>query len=542
MSFAPLLPWFVVLMVLLLSWWQQRRYRKELNVRQSTEATLHATETTLQRMYQAIESASDAIGIGDFSGTSLYHNRAHRDLFGYSVEELNAIPEAGVLFADVKTAGEIHASLQKGRSWSGEVEVKSKGGRCIPAFVRADIIRDENNVPVGIFGVFTDITERRQAAQALVDERQRLAITLESIGEGVITTDQSGRVDRLNHVAEQLTGWSQQDARGQLMATVLPLFDEQSRLPRLAVTTGDRTGSQHPIGKFSCVLVMRDGRERLIAAMATPLRSDELSEQGAVVVFRDIADDRRLAEEKERTTRLESLGLLAGGIAHDFANLLTAIMGHLSLAQTTEHLPQEAAVSLSEVERAAWRARDLTKQLLTFAKGGTLQRSLVALGGVIRESVAFAMHDAGGVVTEFQVPDDLWPVDADEGQLGQVINNLALNAVQAMGQRGLLRIVARNVEPGVLSVGGLAGRAAVHVQLVDTGPGIPAESLSKIFDPFFTTKAKGTGLGLATVYSIVKKHGGHIHVESKLGLGTTFDVYLPAERVPTSTVRERHIN
>jgi two-component system cell cycle sensor histidine kinase/response regulator CckA len=536
-TFFILLPWNIGVLALLFAAWIYQKYQREVRGRKVADAELQRRSVALQRMQRAIESASDAIGIGDFEGHSLYHNPAHIALFGYTVEQLNSVPEGGVLFADPSVAGEIHRSLREGRSWSGEVDVRAQDGRRVPALVRADIIRDEAGQPVGIFGVFTDITERRKIVAALAAERQRLAITLESIVDGVVTTDRDGCVELMNPVAEQLTGWTHAEARGKPLDVVMPLLDERSRTPRSVIVSQRATGSQNPLGDLANILQMRDGRERLVGSMAGALDDRDGKQQGLVIVFRDITLERRRADEREYANKLESLGLLAGGIAHDFANLLTAIIGHLALAQTTEGLPEEAAGRLAHVERAAMRARDLTQQLLTFAKDGAPRKERVSLDSIMREAVMFALTEAPDVVVDFSIPDNLWPLEADVGQLGQVFNNLALNAVQAMDARGRLRITVDNAEPGAVRGHALADRRVVHVRITDTGTGIAPESVAKIFDPFFTTKAKGTGLGLATVYSIVQKHGGHIEVESVVGVGTTFHVYLPVAETALAETR-----
>mgnify|MGYP001551029351 CR=1 FL=1 len=192
---------------------------------------------------------------------------------------------------------------------------------------------------------------------------------------------------------------------------------------------------------------------------------------------------------------------------------------------------------LAAAERAAWRAKDLTQQLATFAKGGQPQKKPVAIEEIIRESVAFALHAAAGVEARHDIPADLWLVEADIGQLAQVFNNLALNAVQAMNGRGTLTVTAENLPDAAEAPTPGAPARMVCVRIADDGPGIPPENLAKIFDPFFTTKASGTGLGLATVYSIVKKHGGRIGVDSTVGQGTTFRIHLPAAAPGSVAVR-----
>lgn len=241
----------------------------------------------------------------------------------------------------------------------------------------------------------------------------------------------------------------------------------------------------------------------------------------------------RLKEEQEKTIRLDSLSQFAGAVGHDFANHLSAILGHLTLAQLTENLAPDAAKHMAEVERAAWHARDLTQQLIAFGKISAPEKRTLALPDIVRESIFFALQtarNAPAVSTEFIAPNDLWSVEADASQLGQVINNLALNAIQAMGEQGgSLRIIARNRASGTESGAIMGDCHTVHLSFVDTGPGISVQNLAGIFEPFSATGKKGMGLGLATAYSVIKKHGGHIHAESTVGVGTTIHIYLQAE-------------
>jgi nitrogen-specific signal transduction histidine kinase/ActR/RegA family two-component response regulator len=242
----------------------------------------------------------------------------------------------------------------------------------------------------------------------------------------------------------------------------------------------------------------------------------------------DLTPRRQLEAEYQRASKLEAVGILAGGIAHDFNNILTVVLGNITLAELDVAETGTAGPLLREAKRATLRARDLTQQLLTFAKGGDPVRSAVNLAELLRESAGFALHGAKAR-GEFELPEGLWPADADKGQLGQVIQNLVINSAQAMPQGGIVRIGAGNVTietgPGP---GGLPAGRYVRIQVTDTGVGVAPEHLAKIFDPYFTTKQQGSGLGLATVYSIIRKHHGHVEVESQLGAGTTFRLWLPA--------------
>ena len=521
------LPWVLLGGAVLVGVWLRRRYRaKWVEAQKRAGEQLANAQTMLRRISQAVESTSDAVGIGDMEGNSLYHNHAHMQMFGYTVEELNAVPEAGVLFADRKIAQEILVAVKAGNSWRGETDIMSKTGDRIPAFVRADIIRDETGQPVGIYGVFADVTERRRLDRLLLEERARLKVTLQSIGDGVITTDMGGCVVSMNPVAEKLSGWTQSSASGCLLQEILPLLDEQSRQPlenpALRLIRSQAKGRQVQ----NSMLVMADGKERFLIETTSFIRSGSEGMAGVVQVLHDVTDDRKRAAEAARAGKLESLGLLAGGVAHDFNNLLMAMAGNISLARMDPDLSESLARRLGEIDKIVWRARDLTQGLKTFAKGDAPQKKRTDLLGLIRETATLALQGASTEL-ELNLRDDLLPVEADGSQLGQVLHNIILNAVQAMSQRGRIVISAMNLDENDDSASRL-GQRWIKISITDNGPGIGPEALPKIFDPFFTTKTKGTGLGLATSSSIVEGHGGKLRVESTLGHGTTFHVFLPA--------------
>ena len=234
-----------------------------------------------------------------------------------------------------------------------------------------------------------------------------------------------------------------------------------------------------------------------------------------------------LEKELQRASKLESLGVLAGGIAHDFNNLLTIILCNVSLAQTNTTVVAAVGECLRDAERGARRARSLTMQLLTFAKGGDPLRSALSLAEIVRESAGFVLRGST-VGCDFDFAHALWAADADRDQIGQVVHNLVLNATQAMPNGGRVHIALTNERLAAHTVDSLPAGRYVRLTVADTGSGIPAELLTKIFDPYFSTKKAGSGLGLATVYSIVRKHKGHIGVNSEPGKGSTFQVWLPA--------------
>jgi signal transduction histidine kinase/ActR/RegA family two-component response regulator len=241
---------------------------------------------------------------------------------------------------------------------------------------------------------------------------------------------------------------------------------------------------------------------------------------------REIVERQRVEEELLKMAKLESIGILAGGIAHDFNNILTAIQGNISLAKLASKPRDKVFEWLGEAEKASTRARDLTQQLLTFSRGGEPVKKASHIASIVRDSCEFALRGSS-VRCEFSIPEHVWTVNADEGQISQVISNLVINAHQAMPQGGVIDVRVDHSEVGPEHGLQIPAGDYVRISIEDHGCGIPEEHLSKIFDPYFTTKEKGSGLGLATSYSIIRKHEGLIAVASTPGFGTTFDVYLP---------------
>jgi len=284
------------------------------------------------------------------------------------------------------------------------------------------------------------------------------------------------------------------------------------------------------VSRRSTILAERDLTEHPIEESRAPIRNEEGRTVGMVLVFRDITDSLRIQEERARASKLESLGLLASGIAHDFNNILMAVMGNVSMARMTMPRTGMSDNWLGEAEQACVRARQLTWQLLTFSKGGVPTRKTIAIDRILRESAALALRGTN-VSGMFDIAPDLSTVDADATQLVQVFSNVLINAQQAMPHGGVVTITAENVlerDRRLEHALRVEPRAYVKVSIVDKGIGIPKEHLGRIFDPYFSTKQRGSGLGLAATYSIVKNHGGFLAVDSHTGRGTTVHINLPA--------------
>ncbi|MDO9042321.1 MAG: PAS domain S-box protein [Desulfocapsaceae bacterium] len=371
-------------------------------------------------------------------------------------------------------------------------------------------------------------TRRKAAEDDLAAEREQLAVTLRSIGDGVITTDTRGRVVLLNTVAETLTGWSQQEAQGRPLTEIFNIIHEQTRKPcdnpaEKVLASGKIIGLAN-----HTTLIAREGKERKIADSAAPIRDRAGWVIGVVLVFRDVTEKQRTEEELVKIKKLESVGVLAGGIAHDFNNILVAILGNINLALLDGNLEEKTRKLLSEAEKASIRAKGLTQQLLTFSKGGEPVKQTTSIAEIIQESADFVLHGSN-VACRYSLPEDLWLVDIDKGQMSQVIQNIIINANHAMPDGGNIQVNCENIDS--LAIPGVSlpvPNKYIKITISDNGIGIPKSLIDKIFDPYFTTKEEGSGLGLAVTHSIIAKHNGSISVESQPGEGTTFTLYLPA--------------
>ncbi len=375
-----------------------------------------------------------------------------------------------------------------------------------------------------------DLTSVKTAEGALAAEREQLSVTLRAMSEAVLTIDQAGAVQFMNDAASALTGWPVGAAIGRPLREVCLLGSEKPTqglpAPVAAALSADRPVDLPPYS----LVHPREGPAKSVEGRCAPMHDVNGRAVGVVLVLRDVTQRSRLESELLRASKMESIGVLAGGIAHDFNNLLSVVIGNLSLALMDDNVNAKGAKWLREAERSALRAKDLTQQLLTFAKGGEPVRTAVALPDVVREAAQFALHGAA-VRCEFDLAPDLRPADVDKGQIGQVVQNLVINAVQAMPAGGKIQLSLHNetIDRGAIAT--LPPGNYLRLEVADSGKGIAPEHLARIFEPFFTTKEAGSGLGLATVYSVVQKHRGHVTVESTLGVGTTFRVWLPAARV-----------
>jgi PAS domain S-box-containing protein len=356
--------------------------------------------------------------------------------------------------------------------------------------------------------------------QVLAKEKERLSVTLRSIADAVVTADLDNRILYVNTAFERLCGVSLADAIGKPVESVLTLAGG----PDLVI--GD--GFEHSLFlTHEAILRLTNGRELPIEISRIPLRDRDSVFIGYVIVFRDISERKKMEEEIQKSSKMEALGIIAGGIAHDFNNFLSALLSNISLARLS--LPRDSEVQqlLHDMEDASYRARNLTRQLIVFSKGGSPVIGEVSLEKIIRETAQFTLSGSR-VRVELDIQPGLWSARADEGQIGQVFNNLIINAMQAMPSGGILRIAAQNVLVDEMTNLPIRPGNYLQVRVRDEGPGIPDEIKQRLFDPFFTTKDEGSGLGLSSAYMILQNHGGAVEVEDAPGKGAVFKVLIPA--------------
>ncbi|MCP4674664.1 MAG: PAS domain S-box protein [Deltaproteobacteria bacterium] len=421
-------------------------------------------------------------------------------------------------------------------SESSRFELFAKFGETINTTIEQLEARTENLTNTNKL-LRQEIRERKRADEELAEEKELLTVTLRSIGDGVVSTDRQGKVVLMNRAAEELTGWSRDEAEDRLLADVFHAIDEESREPCPNPVKSVIEANDAVVLDNQTLLISKDGGEYIVAVSGAPIYDKGGNVIGVVLVFRDVTEKRKMEEEMMRAEKLESMGILAGGIAHDFNNTLLAIVGSITLARKALARQGVSSSRLEDAEKACLLATGLTQQLLTFSKGGMPVKRTASIKRMLEDTSVFALSGSN-IMKTVDVDDDVWSVDIDVGQISQVINNLTINAKQAMPDGGEIRIHTGNVVvTGDMNLPLDEGRY-VRLSVRDNGIGILGDDLPKIFDPFFTTKDEGSGLGLATTFSVIKKHGGHIDVESRPGDGTTFSIYLPASE--SKQTEKRH--
>ena len=473
------------------------------------------------RFRRLFETTQDGILILDpASGKINDANPFITDLLGYTRAELidKELGEIGLLHDEASSHDALAQLRKTGRIRYDNLPLQGKDGQLHAVEFVSNIYEEEGSSVIQCN--IRDVTARTRAVEALHASEARFHAIADNVPVMIWVRDPDNCVTYFNRGWQTFVGGADDQAKNDHWQDAIHPDDRARCLDDYA-----RAFTDHKRFELKYRLRQHGGDYRLILDVGIPLMLEGRF-TGYIGSCLDMTEREHMDAELSKSSKLESIGILAGGIAHDFNNLLTAIIGNIGLARLAVDPHGELYENLMTAEYAGLRARDLAQQLLIFARGGAPIQNVLSLGGLLAEWIAFALCGSNIKITSLIAPD-LWPVEADAGQLSQVINNLIINAQQSMPQGGVVAVTAENVSLDADSGLPLVGDY-VRTMITDQGGGIAKDHLVKIFDPFFTTKSKGTGLGLATSYAIVQKHQGHLTVQSELGRGTTFCIYLPA--------------
>lgn len=478
--------------------------------------------------YVIEQTRSFAVFTLDTAGRIVAWNRGAEAITGFT--EAETVGRHGdFLFTPEDRADEIPAKEMTRAATSGQAEdvrwhMRKDGSRFFANGFMMALTGADGSV-CGFAKIMRDDTARKLAEDMLAAQQEQLSATVDSIGEGLVAVDTHGKVQLVNRVATRLTGWPAEEARARPVEEILILRHENARDAILdtRLFLEDRADIEVPV-----CLRARDGNSHLVQLTAAPIRHAG-ARLGTVIVLRDIGDYRRLTQALERAQRLESLGQLAGGIAHNFNNVLTALFGNIALAKAYASNDARVRDALEDAERAFDQARELTQKFLSLSPiAPQRQRESVKdlVDAAVSSDAVRTRLDEGRRV-RIKIAATLSDAVCDRAQIREALQHIIANAVEATPGDGAVHIEAVDETVSTARAGLMPGHY-VHISVKDNGSGIPPALLAKVFDPYFSTKQTGSGLGLTIAHAIVQRHGGHIEVRSKLKHGSTVHLYLPA--------------
>ncbi len=480
-----------------------------------------------------IDNATAVIFMKDPEGRFMVMNRWYERNFGVKTEDL--IGKTDYDLFPKETADRLRENDRK--VVEGGVPVSLEEEMVEPDGLMHTYITVKFPMPGykgAICGIATDITGRKRTEEELKKSAKRLKEAQQIARIGNWEWDIVNNTLFWSDEIYRIFGLKPNEFGATYEAFLKSVHPEDRESVMNAVNDAHLSGAPYSIEHR---IVLPDGSVRTVHEDGRVILSDDGAPVRMAGTVQDITEHKKTEAELLKAQKLESIGALAGGIAHDFNNILLGVLGNVTIAKN--YLPEGGRVYslLTEVEKAADRAKNLTRQLLTFSRGGEPVKEVAPIAALVKDSAALVLRESG-TSSSFDIPDGLWMVEMDEGQMSQVINNIVLNAEQAMDGKGVIEISVENIT--VTPCDGLpaAGGDYVRITVKDSGTGIPERLLNRIFDPFFTTRQKASGLGLAVSYSIVKKHNGFIQVSSVEGKGSVFQVYLPAVRKTAESARE----
>ena len=494
-----------------------RRLQKEITERKQAEEALKESEAKYREL---VQNANSIILRMDTKGEIIFLNEFAQDFFGYSENEVLGKNGVGTIIPKTETTGSDFSEMIKDIGIRPELYISNENENIKRNHERVWIvwtnkaIRNKEGEISEILCIGNDITERKQAEEALRESEERYRALFEYNPVDTIVVDNEAKIMMCNLIREKTAGMK----------------------PEIGMVMYKDYAAKHQINMFEELMdSIRSGNqkeffdlnynEQILHIRIAPFSG------GAIITSIDTTPVRKLESKLQQAQKMESIGILAGGIAHDFNNLLTIIIGNIELAEDDIKPEVGASECLEEAAKACIQAQTLTRQLITFAKGGAPVKKIGSIGDMVTETTNLTISKSN-VKCDFLISHDLWPVEFDEGQMKHAVKNMIDNAVESMPDGGTIDVKAENITIiAEKSLPFLKGKY-VKISIRDHGVGIPEEHLSQIFDPYFSTKEmgvqKGMGLGLATTYSIINRHDGYITVESEVGVGTTFTLLLPA--------------
>lgn len=498
----------------------------------------YKTDTIAENLRITLNSIGDAVIATDINGHVAQMNPIAEELTGWTLKEASGKPlldifhiinahtrqpafnPVGHVLATGKTVGLANHTV-----------LIARGGQEFQIADSAAPIRDRNGATTGVVLVFRDVTEEYRMREETEQTHALLkAVVEQSHIPMVIATAPEGCIRLVNQACLEFLGEPDAQYHNQCLHSIEWSWKcstpdgrvlDYEEMPIIRALHGEATHG------MELVIEDKHGKVRHATVEGVPIRNSEGALIAGLVVFPDTTERFMMEEERRKVQRLESIGTLAGGIAHDFNNILMGVFGGVELAKITMPKDHESYKYIETAHKALERATGLTKQLLTFAKGGDPLFETFSLQRLIRDAVQFNLSGSN-VKAEIVLAEDLWPIRADRGQINHVFTNLIINAKQAMPDGGRLVVSATNISAGQEEFAMVQGDF-VKISLADEGVGIPEKFIDRIFDPYFSTKQSGSGMGLAIVHSVITKHRGHIRVESTPGAGTTFFLYFPAD-------------